>query len=211
MKLRGATIGVLIIVVIGVFIVGGYQIFTGGFSERIKDRGIVDIGGKDSGIGGNGDRLAGSDDLDGDIGFSGGSGGSGGGGGGSGGAAGAGNVVCNDVQISYALKNFNTTQECKKMTSGVCIEKMVTCTVDVHNLDDEGGGNFNIMIRIQKEEIGVVNEIDSKIITKGVESRKIVIFKGEFKVVSTGFEGNANKKLKCGFNTIKVPTKEVCE
>ena len=74
----------------------------------------------------------------------GGSGGGSAGGVAGGGGSGSGSSNCYEVSIAYSLLNINRTSTCNLEQSGVCVDKTVTCSIEVHNDDDAVAGTFNV-------------------------------------------------------------------
>ncbi len=137
----------------------------------------------------------------------GGAGGGGGSGGGDGGAGASGGASgCTERQIAYALKNFVESADCNEFQGSVCVKKIMNCSLEVYNLDDNTNGIFGIRFSFLEE--GSVFDYLSKEFNVGAGEHKI--FEGVLGVESAGEDGRANKNLYCSFNTEKVPKEQVC-
>ena len=139
----------------------------------------------------------------------GGGGGGGSGGGGSGGAGGgsglgSGGPGCVQVQVSYALKNFAEEEVCNNVQDGVCVDKTISCNVEVHNFDYTLAGNFAIKIDFLEEESRTI--FDSKVESGVIQPREFEIFEAVAQVP----QDLADKDIGCSFKTQSVPMKEVC-
>ncbi len=116
---------------------------------------------------------------------------------------------CPEKQISYSMINFNKTSVCNENQSDVCIDKTVTCSMEIKNRDSEASGFFEVELTFREEENqnNVINKTDSRFFLEPEEKNKI---SDSISLQSTGIDGIANKKINCFFNTIEVPKKEVC-
>tara|TARA_Y100000034_G_C6905603_1_gene420081 strand:- start:1840 stop:2484 length:645 start_codon:yes stop_codon:yes gene_type:complete len=144
------------------------------------------------------------------------SGGAGGGGSGGGGGAGAGTgagtgggQVCYDQQIGYAVKDFDFETSCNVLESGVCIDKSVNCWMNVHNLDSNVSGDFELEFLIDVS--GAEEILDRESGSVFVEVNDFKYLSKEFNFVSSGVDGKANRDLRCNFLSVQIPTKQVCE
>ncbi len=142
---------------------------------------------------------------------SGGGGGGAGGGGSSGGGAGgiSGEVVgenCFEQQIAYSLKDFKQNSDCNDFDGEICIKKMINCTIDVYNLDDNLNGMFEMRFDFLEEGIA----FDFMLQSFDVAPNAYKTFEGVLEVESSGETGRANKELSCSSITSKVPKEEIC-
>ena len=145
-----------------------------------------------------------------------------GGGGGGGGTGGEGSAVggvagssgstsgCATQQISYSAANFNANSVCNNQDeNGFCIDKTVTCSITINNLDGEIGGIFEISFKFfEQGNSGNILFLASS--ESFLEPGEQHTFEGIFNVQSQGEQGDANKDLTCFYNTINIPRKEVC-
>ena len=128
----------------------------------------------------------------------------GGGGGGGDGDSDSSEPTCILQQISYSLKNFEKTQTCNQYDQGACINKTVTCSLQLTNLDFETSGTFEM--RFNFFEAGQDEILESLTDSHNVGPRSPVIFS-----TSAQFQGpDADKDLTCNFHTEQIPKKEVC-
>jgi|SRR3989344_6829933 len=134
----------------------------------------------------------------------------GGSGSGSGGAASSGNSSCHTEQISYSIQNINKYLACVTQMPLYCAKQNLNCSAEVHNLDDNVTGIFNLEILFFNKRIGITNPL-FKI------PKKISLGPGEFNVIYGSYNLSFNQvsaslppDLDCFFNTITVPTKQVC-
>lgn len=145
-----------------------------------------------------------------------GAGGSGtGSGGGSGGGSGNSNPEgfaiapnCILSQISYSLENFKENSFCNEYDGNLCIKKTINCSIEIHNGDQDHSGIFKIMVSFMDSESN--NVFDSQTQDFMINTNEFEIFGVEKIFESTGENGQANKAIKCVYNTVQVPQKEVC-
>lgn len=117
---------------------------------------------------------------------------------------------CATQQISYSAANFNANSVCNNQDeNGFCIDKTVTCSITINNLDGEIGGIFEISFRFfeQGNSGNILFLTSSELFLEPGEQHT---FEGIFNVQSQGEQGDANKDLTCFYNTINIPRKEVC-
>lgn len=146
----------------------------------------------------NGDVSVGTNPTEGSVVGAGDSAGVGGSGGGT-------SSECDRRQISYSLTGFQQSSECNNYSSGVCINKVATCLVDVKNLDYDTTGTFEVNFRY----FDLTNESDmlqTDSVSFILEPRKKKAFESVVNI-----QGNdAGKEISCSFLTGKTPYKEVC-
>ncbi len=145
------------------------------------------------------------------IGGGGGTGGGAGGGAGGEGGGGAGGSAssvgnCFGQQIAYSLKNFIENSVCDEFQGSFCVKKIMNCSLEVYNLDDNTSGIFGVRFSFLEEESAF--DYLSKEFNVGAGEHKI--FEGVLEIESLGESGRANKDLSCSFNTYKVPKEEIC-
>ncbi len=139
---------------------------------------------------------------------------SGGGGGGSGDGGGSSPQEtengCYIRQVSYSLENMNTIETCNSYQDEICVDKSVVCSAEVRNRDSAISGIFSIELSFVEDGKGKNEAIEVKV-------RNLTLGPGDFQKVeegihiqSTGLEGIANKVINCFFNTLEVPSEEVC-
>jgi len=130
-----------------------------------------------------------------------------GGGGGSGGGSGGSTSTSEEPdycyqQISYSLRNFISNSECNEYSGSNCIDKSITCSVTVENLDSNISGNFEILFKILSN-----NEVlSSRVITNLLNPDQSLVFETTFQV--TGI--NADKNIDCSSTSNAIPTRYVC-
>src|SRR3989344_8202938 len=54
------------------------------------------------------------------------------------------NSNCEEIQISYSLRNFVKEQTCNRYEENICVDKTSYCAIEVKNLDSETTGTFTI-------------------------------------------------------------------
>ncbi|MBU0760481.1 MAG: hypothetical protein KJ600_03715 [Nanoarchaeota archaeon] len=109
---------------------------------------------------------------------------------------------CSLQQISYSLKNSQTTQTCSTYQEEICVDKTVECSLKVTNLDFETTGLFEIQFNLIEGESTIESASDSHVISPK-----------NFKIFSTTFNiqgETADKDFHCSFNKLQIPEKEVC-
>ena len=110
---------------------------------------------------------------------------------------------CQLIQLSYALKKFQKNVICVEYSEEACINKEVTCSVEVHNLDYATSGTFEI-------EFSFLNEAQETLATE-TDSESIAQRTNKVLSATKTFQGeNANQELECDFRTTAIPNKEVC-
>jgi len=137
-------------------------------------------------------------------------------GGGSGGNVGGGTetsseIICTEKQISYSMENLNKTSVCNANQDGICTDKTVSCSVEIHNLDNDVGGIFKLELIFLKEGGNKLTDgFDITPLELSVNPKQSQIFSHSTNIQSTGTNGTANKEINCFYNTLEVPRKEVC-
>ncbi|MCH7568374.1 MAG: hypothetical protein IIA87_03045 [Nanoarchaeota archaeon] len=116
---------------------------------------------------------------------------------------------CEILKISYSASNFNAESVCNQYENGICIDKTVTCSITITNLDDEIGGIFKLAFRFFERE-NEENIIHSTFSESFLEPGSQQTFEGTFNVQSQGENGNANKDLTCFYRILSIPQKEIC-
>lgn len=104
-------------------------------------------------------------------------------------------------QISYSLKEFKKTSVCNVYDGEICVDKILTCSLKVTNLDSELSGLFEIKFNFLKED----EMIDSEITSQSIEPRSSEIFTASYE-----YAGEDADKITCAFATEKIPEKEIC-
>jgi hypothetical protein len=113
------------------------------------------------------------------------------------------NPVCQQNQISYAIKNLNQTTICNSFQGQNCNDKTIYCKTNVKNLDSSLSGTFKISFLILDNQ---KNKIAEQIFEKNIQAQKSKEFQSTFH-----FQGqDAEKKLDCSFLTKEIPSKEIC-
>ncbi len=110
---------------------------------------------------------------------------------------------CSLIQISYALKNLAVNEVCNSFQQQTCIDKTVTCSLEVQNLDNQISGNFKINFNFVNEQEQVLS---AKQHSENVEANSIKIFSVE----QTFASPEASQQISCMFNTLEVPRREIC-
>lgn len=139
------------------------------------------------------------------------SGGGGSGGGSSGGSSSpsSSSLSCHPELISYSLENLWINDDCKNYNGEICIKKDINCSVVAKNRDDSGG-DFELIIYFVEEGKSKTDSFDSTSTRVFIPAHENFSLQDLKTVESTGVEGLANQNLTCFFNTLEVPTKEVC-
>lgn len=128
----------------------------------------------------------------------------------SGDSGGSSDSGCLIRQISYSMINPNRTMICNEYQGETCINKTIDCSTEIHNRNSEVAGIFELKLIFLEEGENKENAIDTKISSFTLEPMNYEIFEEVISVQSIGEEGIANKNINCFFNTLQVPTKEVC-
>ncbi len=115
---------------------------------------------------------------------------------------------CKEISYSYALKDLNVLSVCNNLQNNICVDKEVDCSIDVYNL--EGNGGVFAVNFVFFERGGDGTPLYSVVKEYFVGSLSNVVFEGSFSVQSEGESGNANKNIDCWALTDKTPVKNVC-
>jgi len=132
-------------------------------------------------------------------------------------------TVCESKEIPYSINNFIMNYEtcneyqdvCNKYILGICsdkttfcVDKSVSCSLDLKNLDNEEGGAWTI--RFKFYERGTDTTIKNDDVTNYLYPQSSKQFIGNVRITSEGVEGNANKKITCVYQQVDLPKKQVC-
>ncbi len=137
--------------------------------------------------------------------------------GGSGGGAGAGgtgssetpsNVSC-DGQVAYSLEYLDVIETCNQEVNGECLNKKVDCSLTVTNLDEQISGVFEIRFYFLEKGDRNDESFASVKVSDIIYAKSYNIFKAN-KLITESENGLANKTISCGFDTIRVPEKNIC-
>jgi hypothetical protein len=116
-----------------------------------------------------------------------------------------GSSYCYEDFISYSLKNFKTEQSCPSLEPQ-CFNKLVSCSLEVHNLDLIEESNFEI-----NSTLYVLGNIESN--KYGSETKSIKVLPRNFTRANFYFEvsgEDANLDFSCSYETLNRPAKLVC-
>ncbi len=117
----------------------------------------------------------------------------------------SGGTTCSMKQISYSLINFVEEVKCNNFVGDSCTDFSITCSVEVHNLDDSAEeGFFKIKWSVLDNSKA---ELDSEIITDSVPIGGFKISLKNFSLIN--FQG-FNEPIICSPEVIEIPEKEVC-
>jgi hypothetical protein len=108
---------------------------------------------------------------------------------------------CPLIQISYGLRNLKINEVCSSEDEP-CPNKIVTCTLEVHNLDETTTGTFSINFNF-KANGQTLNSVQQTAI---VQANSINLFS----VQSQFSEPEANEQITCAYSSLQIPQKEVC-
>lgn len=113
------------------------------------------------------------------------------------------NPECKTVSVSYALKHFNENSVCNEYSGENCIDKTITCSMEVQNLDSAATVEFKSVFRFYNSQSELVNSAtDSKMINSGDTE----YFEKNYQLTGEV----ANNELDCRFDLEEPPQKEVC-
>ena len=149
-------------------------------------------------------------DYEGEISSSDGGSGEGGSGGGSGGGGEdtPGTPGCQKKQIPYSMVNVKESSNCLEEIAGICINKNVFCSIEIHNRDSVNVGEFKVKLSFAVE--GEQGELESDIREFSLNPIESYLFEKSKNIQSTGENGPANKQINCFYNTLENPSAEVC-
>ncbi|MCH7851028.1 MAG: hypothetical protein IH845_05285 [Nanoarchaeota archaeon] len=126
------------------------------------------------------------------------------GGGGGGGESSEGS--CINLQISYALKNFNETFSCLAYVNGKCVSLSANCSMEINHLDiDVGPREF--VVRYDLTDKFTEEILGTNLFQETIEFEESILFTAEFNLEDAN---GINENLECAFETIIIPRKEVC-
>jgi len=116
---------------------------------------------------------------------------------------------CQQQQISYSISNINKVQICNFLDADniTCIDKSVECSVEVKNLDYQISGIFEIQLLYVLDGQGTDNFFDSTSSESEISPRQTKTFNG---LIQISDPAKANEEINCFFQTLSVPTKEIC-
>ncbi|MBU0958861.1 MAG: hypothetical protein KKB31_02835 [Nanoarchaeota archaeon] len=138
---------------------------------------------------------------------SGSSGSSGGGGDGGGSSSSGGVPLCTMRQIAHSLINREEINTCNTEENGICISKTTNCSIEIHNNDADMEGTFSLSLNFLNES-GYNLKSAFKELMLGPSEKGT--FQEAYNIESTGINGSANQEIRCFFNTLDIPEKEVC-
>lgn len=102
--------------------------------------------------------------------------------------------TCFEKQIPYSSTQTKT-QECYEYSGEICIDKKQFCKVLVKNQDETTAGDFTIQLKMKTDTEIIENQ------TKTIHPKKSETFE-----ISTEYA----QDIECNYETIKIPTKEIC-
>ncbi|MFH1425563.1 MAG: hypothetical protein ABIG28_02420 [archaeon] len=112
---------------------------------------------------------------------------------------------CRKEQISYSLLSTTSNQVCDTFEDKTCIEKTITCSTNVLNLDQEIEGTF--VMDFKYFELGNKgNIIQTLSNSETIPPRERVSISTEITITGA----NANKEITCSSLSNSTPTKQVC-
>jgi len=117
---------------------------------------------------------------------------------------------CQIKQITYSMINFNKSSVCNQQQENICIDKTVSCSIEVHNRDDGVQGFFEIELRFIKEGGEKEDAFEVKISEFSLSPETSKFVTGSTNIQSQGIDGLANQQINCFYNTLEVPQKEIC-
>ncbi len=110
---------------------------------------------------------------------------------------------CQESQISYSVQNLNSISVCNTNSSGKCIDKSVTCSLDIYNFDDSTSGIFAIRFFVVEQGENTENSFANASVQTNVEFDNNATLTNQFDFQ----DENANKNLACVYRTEFVPKK----
>ncbi|MFH1585158.1 MAG: hypothetical protein ABIB79_00135 [archaeon] len=200
-------VGIILAIFFIVFLlVGIYLILKANnpnLDEDIKEKGLIDaiFGYEEDG---SDPALQETEESTSSTGSSGSSGGGGGGGGGSTSSTSEGGELC-FTDVSYSMKEHTKLSNCNQYDGEICIDKTVTCSIEVYNRDTTIGGNFRVELLFVEDKKGLEEALDSESFYFYLNPNSMNKIKGDTNIVSTGENGTANQIINCFFNTYEVP------
>lgn len=104
--------------------------------------------------------------------------------------------------VVYSAENFIDVTICTEYEEGKCSNNLITCYVDVVNLDDSTAGIFEIGFDFFDEGNSIVHS-DSEEFSLAPKEKKT------FQASYNAKGDDAEKKITCSYKTIKIPD-EIC-
>jgi len=108
---------------------------------------------------------------------------------------------CDPKQIPYTLFDFQKVQVCLQYQQTTCIEKQITCSAKIKNLDLTQGGEFTVKIKLLGEQ--TEDLIEEFLVSETIQPKQEETFLHQFQV--TGIQ--ADQEFSCSIITEKIPTK----
>jgi len=134
--------------------------------------------------------------------------------GGSGGEAGGGELSpitgCTISQSSYSLENIQINQVCNAYSGQICIDKTITCSIEINNLDFEIKGNFNLemfFVEAGKLKSDALEARNSEFI---IDPGEFQLYEETLNIQGSGENDPSNKEITCFYNTLETPRREIC-
>lgn len=134
--------------------------------------------------------------------------------------------VCNDKNLIYSIpqqtfivntnKCNNQQYICKETFLTICtnkeyycIDKTISCSLTLKNLDTDGSGIWGIdMNYIDKD---TSNTIRTDNLSYFVYPQTDQQFTSSIEIISDSVNGDANKNITCSYQVVNIPTKQVCQ
>lgn len=121
-----------------------------------------------------------------------------------------GGLNCQEEQIAYSLLNINKTTNCNLEQSGICVDRTVSCSIEVHNDDSSVAGTFEIELFYVEQGKNKSQALDYEIKNFVINPLQFELFQDSTNIQSTGENGSANQEINCIFQMVDVPKKQVC-
>jgi hypothetical protein len=111
---------------------------------------------------------------------------------------------CNQMQISYGIKNLIKKVNCTENNEEGCLLKEVKCSVEVHNYDYETSGNFKLEFSLIDTSETIIKTLETSEI---INPRQNKTLKSKF-ILQDQEAKNIN--WACNYKSIEIPQKLIC-
>lgn len=117
---------------------------------------------------------------------------------------------CVTAQLSYSLENPQIIQVCNAYFGGICTDKTATCSIEVHNLDNEIEGNFNLEVFFVEEGKDRSDPIETRNSKFIIAPRGFHLYEETLNIIGINENDTSNKEITCFYDTLETPKRETC-
>ncbi len=115
---------------------------------------------------------------------------------------------CVISRVSYSLENLKKTESCNSYDGEICIDKTITCSVEIYNLDLVSEGFFDLELFFVESWKSINEAIERRQKSLIILPSTFELFNETLNIQSSGADGIANKIINCFYDTLNNPIKE---